>query len=179
MTMRLPFWSALIVAATLAANAQAATIAYGIGATAVQNSAQTFAFTFGSPYAGGPFDFGENDISALLTDTGGDGASLTATLVEGRIDGASVALDLSFDCVVAAGGGSATCIDHASGPISAPATGIMEVFVQFTLSAFDSVSIVGAFEISQATPVPEPGTLALFGAALAGLGFMRRERRTG
>jgi hypothetical protein len=177
MTMRLGFWSALIVSATIAADAEAAFINYSIGATSLTDSPTTFAFLFSSPYAGGPFDFGTNDVSALLTDLDGNGAALTATLMEARIDGVNVALDLSFDCVVAAGGGSATCTDHASGPISSLATGTLEAEVQFTLSPHDSVSVNGKFEISQApTTVPEPGTLALFGAALAGLGAARQRR---
>jgi hypothetical protein len=36
---------------------------------------------------------------------------------------------------------------------------------------------VAGKQTSQAAAVPEPGTMALFGAALLGLGFARRSRR--
>ena len=57
-----------------------------------------------------------------------------------------------------------------------PADGAWVFAESANLLHYESCSIT-CFDYDLSTPVPEPGTLALFGIGLAGIGLMRRRRK--
>ncbi|NQU21565.1 MAG: PEP-CTERM sorting domain-containing protein [Candidatus Nealsonbacteria bacterium] len=122
------------------------------------------------------FPTAEATMNGTLTDTGNDGASLSSTsgLFQALYNG-----DTTFASLVGGvngGAGSVTEFGQLLGPMEIDGdVDSIQGIVQFTLSADDTVSGVGRFEV---TPqIPEPSTFVLLGIAAVGLLIRTRRRQ--
>lgn len=89
-----------------------------------------------------------------------------------------------FDLTLAASGGIHT-YDFASdqGDLNVKFIGVIDTMQTFSTAEIDGVTsgdylLFDRLQTGAATHVPEPGTLAIFGLGLAGLGFARRRKAT-
>ena len=177
-------FSRLLIAAALlacaAGPASAAIIIAGLAATDF-GGPSAFAFSFGVPYAGGPFNTSILQYELTLTDGGRDGATLIGT-IEGIVDG-NLASTLPLNCSVPIDGVTQNGVQVCSGSISnlfaAPAAGLLQLDIQFQLSGDgDSVSIDASHEIKNVdSTVPEPSAIILGATGLGLLALLRRRRR--
>ncbi|RIL07833.1 MAG: hypothetical protein DCC71_01770 [Proteobacteria bacterium] len=142
---------------------------------------QTFTITVSIPTAGsfGPPSVVSGSIGGSITDTTGNGATLTNSgtnsIYTALVDGSPVQTLLDDPQSYAAGAfGSQTFGPAAFGPtvVGYGATNSIGITVQFTLSPGDIASYTSVF-----TLIPEPGTMVLVAAGIAGIaGFGRRRR---
>jgi hypothetical protein len=139
-----------------------------------------FAFSFSTPYVGGPYNTSILQYELTLTDGGRDGATLTGT-VEGLVDG-NLASTLTLNCSVPFDGvtqnGFKVCSGSISNPFAAPAAGMLQLDIQFQLSGDgDSVSMAASHEIKNVdSTVPEPSAVILGATGLGLLALLRRWR---
>jgi len=150
---------------------------------ALQNNllvAQTFTITVVIPTAGsfGPPSTINGSIGGSITDTTGNGVQLTNfgtnSIYTALVDGSPVQTLLNNPQNYTAGAfGSQTFGPASFGPtvIGVGATSSIGIQVQFTLSPGDIASYTSVF-----TLVPEPGTLMLLAAGIAGLAHLGRRR---
>ncbi len=103
------------------------------------------------------FDF---DVSEITFNFGGDGGGFSAWV----IDSGGVILDSIYTADLPGSG-------LAPGPHTFTAAGIRGL-------RFEDPVAGAALDDIEITPVPEPGAVTLFGLGLAGLGAVRRRRRT-
>ena len=163
--------------------------AISIGAFALPASATTVNFNFLSeslPVATGQFTYADGASGVLgygdltsFTLTIGAVSTFTLADVQALTDFVWFAYDTAGNSFVANSSGScgfagcaffptlsATSNDGASGFFfSSIEAGIFQDFTAGAAGSFDSIALI---------PVPEPGTLALLGAGLLGLGAIRR-----
>jgi hypothetical protein len=150
---------------------------------ALQNNlavAQTFTITVIIPTAGsfGPPSVVNGSIGGSVTDTTGNGATLTNfgtnSIYTALVDGSPVQTLLDNPQSYTAGAfGTQTFGPAAFGPtvVGYGATSSIGIQVQFTLSPGDIASYTSVF-----TLIPEPGTLMLVAAGIAGLAHFGRRR---
>ncbi|MDA1008288.1 MAG: hypothetical protein O2800_04705 [Planctomycetota bacterium] len=123
----------------------------------------------------GPVAF-DGALSAVLNDLNGNGASLSnfggASLYAGQVDGTQLLSLFNAPFAYSAAAGGSTAIGPESGSGSGLGGYASELGVQlsFTLSAGDSVSFTGHWNV---VPVPAPSALAL----CAAVGLFGRRRR--
>lgn len=150
---------------------------------ALQNNlavAQTFTITVIIPTAGtfGPPSTVSGSIGGSITDTTGNGATLTNfgtnSIYTALVDGSPVQTLLNNPQSYTTGAfGSQTFGPAGFGPtvVGYGATSTIGIQVQFTLSPGDIASYTSVF-----TLIPEPGTLMLVAAGIAGIAHMGRRR---
>jgi hypothetical protein len=149
---------------------------------AIQNNtaaAQSFVFSALLPVpAQGPQLTISGSVGGSITDTNGDGATLTdngSPIYTSIIDGAFVETLLDPPQSYSAGAfGSEVIGPAAFAPtlFAGPVNTFIGVTIQFTLSPGDIVSFTSVFNVE---PIPEPGTLLLLGSGVLGLtAFGRR-----
>lgn len=150
-----------------------------ITSTNLQPTSQLFTYIFTLPVASMPTSLTGGSARGTVTDTNGDGATLTpgaGGVYTALIDGASYgAPQLLNGIYVDPAGGGPTSIPTSTfgapipsypGPAVNTSIGIQ---LEFTLTGFDQASIT-----SNHVVVPEPGTAGLLGVGLAGLASRRR-----
>jgi hypothetical protein len=132
-------------------------------------------FTAG-PVSAGNFNAGPN--SEFFTFAGGDGDSLTGTIhwsfiqdntTQPKLFGVLVIGTRSGDAAFTSNfSGSLANIDFITNPLSGG--------VHLDTLAFTTNSATATVSAGEVAPVPEPGTLALFGSGLLGLGGLIRRK---
>lgn len=139
---------------------------------------QSYAFATLTPTSplGAPTQI-SGTLSISVIDLGNDGASLSTVgaspLYAGQIDGVTVAtlLDAPYSLVASAGGSASNTASFGPQASAVAVNSNIGILLTFSLSAGDTATFVGRFDV-----VPEPGT-ALTGALLMGGLLTRRRRR--
>jgi hypothetical protein len=100
---------------------RAASLAYSLGVVDF-GAPSTFGFFFLSPYIGGPYNAIAASVGGALTDLGGNGATLTGSIVN-KVDG-TTASTIPLSCTIGAGspGTIASCPNGAGTGTTASAT---------------------------------------------------------
>jgi len=156
-------------------------VGFSFGVINHSNSVMTYNYDFQTPYAGGPYYRIQSIFGDVLIDTNFKGTSavhpvnspyVMNTWVSGNLVSA---LGLGLGCTTPANVFVCTSPDiGAIGPLVyvSPATGILEVKGSFSVTPGGQYTLTGRSEI----PIPEPGTLALLGSGIMGLGSWLRRR---
>lgn len=160
------------------------------GFFSIQNNSsitQTYTFTVTLPIAPPvvPVSSVGGSIGVTVTDANGDGAATLGSgagwLFNAANDGTTTLqlLGPGFALNAPVAGGSATASGSAGLPggtiASIAANGAISITHTFTLTPGDAVGLTSFYLVN---PVPEPGTLALFGAGALGLLALGRRRAT-
>lgn len=159
------------------------------GFFSIQNNTavtQTYSFTVTLPVTPPvvPVSTIGGSIGITVTDANGDGSATVASVGSGYVFNAAndgtTTLQLvgpGFSLSAPFAGGSATSSASAGLPgatlSSIAANGTISITHTFTLTPGDSVGLTSFYQVSS---VPEPGTLALFGAGALGLAALGRRR---
>ncbi len=160
---------------------------FGLGATNNSAVPLTYSFAFSLPISLPEPIRAYAEVSYSLTDGLDNGVTLFPTSGTGFVvDSQDIRISpfLSSDKRVDVGpvcalAGSGTCGLYTAGPINwgsvgGPTYNVMSVLVGFGLTPSDAAGLSGRV---RQDPIPEPGTLGLLGAALAGLAISRRFAR--
>lgn len=115
-------FAAIFLLGLITAPAMAVTLHAALAVTDF-GSPSVFGFSFGSPYAGGPYDAMAANVGGTLGDFSGDGASLTGSLV-GKVDGITV-ITIPLSTTIAAGSvGAIDSVPTGAGPAGSASSGI-------------------------------------------------------
>jgi len=155
-------------------------VGFSFGVINNTGSVAQFNYDFFAPYAGGPYAYVQSIFGDVLIDTLFQGFSTvmpvgskfimntldTGNLIsfEGIGEGCTT---VNFVCTSLDDGATARL------PYVSLAAGTLEVKGSFTVTPFGQYTFTGR---SYLLPVPEPGTLALLGAGIVGLGGWLRRR---
>jgi hypothetical protein len=155
-------------------------VGFSFGVINQSNSLMTWNYDFQTPYAGGPYALVQSVFGDVLIDTNFAGTSTVtpvgSSYIMNTYDSGHLILPVEI-------GKGCTTVSHVCtspdvgsiGPLlfTSQASGILEVKGSFTITPGGQYTLTGR---SAPLPVPEPGTLALFGSGILGLaGVLRRK----
>ena len=157
-------------------------VGFSFGIINSSGHTMTFNYDFITPYAGGPYAFVQSVFGDVLIDTNFVGTSTIKPVgtkyVMNTYDTGNLInmVDLGKGCTTPVSVYVCSSPDDgAIGPLPyvSLASGILEVQGSFTVTAGGQYTLTGR---SALLPVPEPGTLALLGTGVLGLGGWLRRR---
>jgi hypothetical protein len=155
-------------------------VGFSFGVVNNSGSNETFSYDFTTPFAGGPYSMAQTVFADALVATGPSTATVTPFgdkfVMESYVNGVLISgFGRGNGCATV----SMVCQSGfigALGPVAylSPASGTLEVKGSFIVTPGGQYTLTGRTDLLG--PVPEPGTLAMFGAGVVGIaGLLRRK----
>ena len=173
--------SVLFTGGQLVANADPF-VGFSVGVINNTTGTMTFSYDFVTPYSGGTYGYVQSVFADVLIDTLFQGTSKVTPVggayIMNTYDTGShlTQVNLGLGCTTV----NFVCVSPDSGAIgpllyTSLVSGTLEVKGSFTLTKGSQYTLTGR---SALLPLPEPGTLVLFGSSLIGLAGIARRRMT-
>lgn len=152
-------------------------VQFAFGVANFTNAPLSYLFLFSSPYVAGPYNTLTASLSSSFTDGGqqpNGSVSINPFSMSALVDGfpyLTLTTPCSFSGTPGSSGSCPSGMDATN--LLSLTSGTLSAGLSFTISARDLISVNGRVDLLN-REVSEPATLALLGAGLLGLAFIRR-----